>query len=207
MKIVGVDFDNTLIVYDDLLRNLAAQRGLIAPPFAGGKKEIRDAVRLLPGGEIQWQKLQAAAYGTRIAEAAIAPGAADFIRLCRKHSAAVYIVSHKTEVAGYDETNTNLRDAALGWMEANGFFSRDGLGLDRESVFFGSTRQEKIDRIRGLRCTHFIDDLEETFLEDSFPAGVEKILYAPYKPDRNPSGAKVAASWPEISEHLFGTRN
>jgi hypothetical protein len=208
MKIIGVDFDNTLIVYDDLMLNLAVQRGLISavPFFPHGKKEIRDAIRLLPEGEIQWQKLQAAAYGARINEAPMAEGAADFFKQCRQAGANVYVISHKTELAGYDETNTNLREAALNWMKAKGFFRSDGLGLSPEAVYFGSTRQEKIDHIRNLGCTHFIDDLEETFLEESFPPDVEKILYAPHPLEHVPRGVRVAETWKHICEHLFDTR-
>ena len=39
------------------------------------------------------------------------------------------------------------------------------LGLTEGDVFFNSTREEKIERIANLRCTDFIDDLEETFLK------------------------------------------
>jgi hypothetical protein len=201
--IFGVDFDNTLVVYDELFRTIAAERGLISAGAGGGKRQIRDAIRMLPGGEIQWQKLQAVAYGPRIGEARLAEGAGTFLGLCRRAGVKVYVISHKTERAGYDETGTNLRNAAMRLMEVHQLFGAEGFGLEEDAIYFGATRREKIGYIRSLGCTHFIDDLEETFLEDSFPAGVQKILYAPKPPADAPSGVIVAVSWKHICDYLF----
>jgi len=116
-------------------------------------------------------------------------GAGAFIRACRGRGWPLYVVSHKTAVAGYDDTRTNLRDAALAWMASQGFFEQNGLGFSRDHVFFEGTRPAKIERIKTLGCTHFIDDLEEVFLEPSFPAGVKKFLFA---------------SWPAVHDDFFG---
>lgn len=202
--VIGVDFDNTLVSYDALLQSLARERGWLPEGTYPSKKEIRDFLRRLPEGEEQWQRLQAVAYGPRIAEARPAEGAEAFFQCCKRRGAKVYIVSHKTELAGYDETGTNLRTAALAWMTAHRFFAPDGLGLSPDAVCFGATRREKIARIEMLGCTHFIDDLEETFLEDCFPAEVEKILYAPRRLCHAPPGVKLAESWEEIAAYVFG---
>ena len=55
-------------------------------------------------------------------------------------------------------------------MEQQGFFDPKGLNLKRENVYFESTREEKVARIGFLKCTHFIDDLEETFDEPDVAA-------------------------------------
>lgn len=201
--VIGVDFDNTLASYDDLLFRLARERGLIPPEAAKTKKAIRDRVRLLPDGEIEWQRLQGAAYGPRMGEARLIEGVEEFFRRCRESGVALRIVSHKTEFAGYDETRTNLRDAATRWMAQQRFFDADGFGLAPGDVFFESTRQGKIERIIRLGCAHFVDDLEETFLEPAFPAGVGKILFAadgrqPELPD-----VRVFTNWRDISRFFF----
>ncbi len=87
-------------------------------------------------------------------------------------------------------------------MEANGLFA-DSVGLSPAKVFFGATRAEKIAYIRELHCTHFIDDLEETFAESSFPADVARILYAPHPISSSPPGVMVAQSWKQINEYFF----
>lgn len=201
-RIIGVDFDNTLVTYDELLHKIAVQRGLIPASAPKSKMSIRDYIRHLPDGEIEWQKLQAIAYGPLIKEAKLIDGVQAFFELCKRNGVKAYIVSHKTEFSRYDETRTNLRTAALGWMAANGFFRTDGLGLAPDAVFFGATRQEKIEHIRALGCTHFIDDLEETFREPTFSAGVEKFLYAPHGHAPLPS-VTVVATWQALCEHFF----
>lgn len=206
-KIIGVDFDNTLVNYDELLHAVAIERGLIRKNVRKNKKTIRDVIRQLPDGEIDWQRLQAILYGPRMKEATLAEGATAFFKLCKMHQAPVYIISHKTEYAAYDETGTNLRTAAMDWMREHDFFKAQGLGLSPRDVYFASTRQEKIDQIRQRRCTHFIDDLEETFLEDSFPDNVERILYSPHPPRSSLSNARVFAAWKDISDDVFGTKD
>jgi len=203
-RICGVDFDNTIVTYDELLARIARERGLLHSDIPATKRSIRDRIRCLPNGEIEWQKCQALLYGSRICEAKLNEGVSQFFQLCRVNGISVYIVSHKTEYSGYDTTGTNLRDAAVGWMAAHKFFDSDGLGLTRDAVFFAGTRQEKISCLAALGCTDFIDDLEETFLEEAFPAGVTRILYEPLRESVPPPGVKLIKSWQEISDYFFG---
>jgi diaminopimelate decarboxylase len=201
--ICGIDFDNTIVTYDELLATIASERGLIGAGHVQTKRSIRDQIRLLPDGEIEWQKCQALLYGQRIAEARLIDGAASFIRLCRERGVQVHIVSHKTEFSHFDDTGTNLRTAAMNWMRANRFFDPGGLGLDPGNVHFAATREEKIGRIRDLACTHFIDDLEETFLEDTFPRATARILYEPGRAAPPPSGVALMKTWQEIRDYFF----
>ncbi len=169
------------------------------------KRTVRDRIRRLPDGETEWQKCQALLYGPRIGEAVLIEGVARFFELCRQRGVKVYVVSHKTEFSRYDSTCTNLRTAALQWMTAHGFFDPARLGLAKDDVFFAATRQEKIDRIASLSCTDFIDDLEETFLEASFPERTTRILYEPGRESPAPPGIVWMNSWQEVSEYFFGT--
>ena len=199
--VIGVDFDNTIVSYDDLLSLVAAERELLSPESLHDKKSIRDGIRSLPDGEIEWQKLQAEVYGPRIGEARLIPGVGEFFRLCRQNSVAVFVISHKSEYAAQDATGTNLRIAAFDWMNRHELFDTVKTGLTPRQIFFESTRNEKLARIRQMRCTHFIDDMEETFLEKMFPENVERILYRPA------GGAdtrfRIVAGWKEVIDHFF----
>ena len=166
------------------------------------KKDIRDWIRQLPDGDIEWQRLQAVAYGPRMEEAILIDGVKRFFDSCKQHNIKVLIVSHKTEFANFDQTRTNLRLAALSWMRRKRFFEADALGLPEEDVYFESTRREKIKRIECLGCTHFIDDLEEIFLEDSFPTYVKKILYSPHAPVAL-ADVMALTTWQEINHYFF----
>ena len=201
--VIGVDFDNTIAGYDELMHAIALERGLIAANMAKNKKLIRDAIRALPDGETHWRGLQVTVYGPRMNEAQPLDGVIDFFAECNRRRIPAYIVSHKTEYANFGEAGVNLRTAAMEWLEGHGFIHDTRPGLRRADVFFESTRAEKIDRVRTLRATHFIDDLEETFLEPSFPTAVKKILIATHgKPDYVP-GVVSFATWKQIHRLLF----
>ena len=176
--VIGVDFDNTIANYDELMYTIALQRGLIRADIAKNKKLIRDAIRALPDGETHWRSVQVMAYGPYMHEARLIEGVREFFADCQRRRITVYIISHKTEYANFGETSVNLRAAATAWLERHGFFAPGELGLTKTGVFFESTRAEKIDRIKALRATHFIDDLEETFRDSAFPRDVQKILLA-----------------------------
>jgi hypothetical protein len=199
--VIGIDFDNTLAGYDEVFFNHALEMNLIGPQSAKTKKNIRDSVRLLSGGDVLWQKMQAFAYGEGMTQARLYQGAGDFLRTCVQSEAQVYIISHKTEYSPF--ATTNLRQAAMDWMADNGFFGAQGLGLSREQIFFEPTREEKIGRLSGLGCTHFIDDLPEVFLEATFPPRVEKILFAPSDASQE-GGTHAFKTWTEIHEYVFG---
>ena len=207
MRTVGIDFDNTIVSYDELMRRVAVDRGLIDEAEGRTKRDVRDRIRQLPDGDIEWQKLQALVYGPMMRDAQPITGVEEFIRRCRHAGIPVFIVSHKTEYAGYDETRTNLRTAALEWMTMHHFFEADGLDLARDNVYFESTRTDKIDRIRRIGCSHFIDDLEEVFLEPSFPTDVQKILYAPQATSVSANGARLISSWQALSDDFFDSRS
>ncbi len=199
---IGLDFDNTLAGYDRVFRDAAEKAGFAEAARAPTKKEVRDLVRLSAEGDIAWQRLQAEVYARRMPEAELIDGVAGFLAECRHRGWAVSIVSHKTETAPYDPLGINLRDAALDWMEARGFFSASGFGLDRADVHFRSTRSEKIAKIAALDCAAFVDDLEEVFNEPGFPDGVARYLYHPGTP--LPRGDFLSfTDWQSLGRDLF----
>jgi hypothetical protein len=198
---IGIDFDNTLINYDRVFLVAARERGLVPETFIGSKREVRDTIRLLPDGELAWQRLQGHVYGAGIGGAVLFDGAGDFLRRSRALGLAVFIVSHKTRYGHLDPTRVDLRQAALGWMEGQGFFAADSFGLDPICVFFEETRAAKLARIAALECTHFIDDLEEVFADPDFPSGVERILFAT---DTYGCPAVLCPEWRDVAKAVLG---
>jgi hypothetical protein len=203
--VIGVDFDNTIVRYDDLFHRLAVEKGLIPADLPSRKMEVRDYLRS-QGQEREWTELQGYVYGPRMSEAQPFPGVLDFFRDCIRRGVPVSIISHKTPkaVAGpaYD-----LQQAARDWLELQGFFDPKRIGLARERVHFGATREEKIQLIRANKCTLFIDDLEETFLEKSFPADVQKILFNQPETPKGLEDVVLAADWAQVSKYVFQRAN
>ena len=197
---IGIDFDNTLISYDGVFLAAARAGLLLAPGFSGNKQAVRDAIRLLPNGELAWQRLQGHVYGKGIGTAVMPDGAMAFLRRCRDTQCSVFIVSHKTEVGHHDPDRVNLREAALRWMETHDFFAADAGAIRRANVFFEATRADKIKRITALGCTHFIDDLEEVLTDPAFPPGVARVLLAT---SGTASDIAVCTSWSDVTEAVF----
>jgi len=201
--IIGIDFDNTIASYDELMHRLAAKWGWVPEALPKNKKLIRDAIRILPDGESKWRTLQTYAYGPGMSDARPMDGVKNFFARCKELEIPVWIVSHKTEFANFGDPTVNLRQAAFDWLSQQSFLASERFGIGRERVFFESTREEKIERICSLGITHFVDDLEETFLEESFPEEVEQILFAPHSSPNAEGRWNTFPSWPEIERHLL----
>jgi len=200
--LIGLDFDNTIALYDDVAETVAIELGMTKSQAGRTIKELRDELRRLPGGDDNWQLVQAEIYGPRIREASIAPGVEAFLQKCAMQNKQVVIVSHKTRYASKGRSS-DLRQSALSWMRGHDLFGVAGLGVEESNVHFETTRQEKVQRIKSLGCTHFIDDLPEVFADSGFPSGVEKYLYAPGGQEGVGEDGYSFRSWREITEHLF----
>jgi len=203
---IGIDFDNTIAEYDDAFALAAREARLIDLPAPAGKREIRRAIRKLDDGERKWMRLQGEVYGKWMSRAVVCRGMGEFLRRCRRRpDVEIFIVSHKTEFGHFDGARVNLRDAARAWMEAHAFFSPDGFGIPARNLYFESTREAKLERISELRCSHFIDDLEEVLNHPRFPVGVDRILFTNGgKPDA-PGTCRVCGNWAEIEEVILGS--
>jgi hypothetical protein len=200
---VGIDFDNTIVTYDDVFSDAAASFAEIAPGVGRQKRDIRDYLRALPDGELTWQRLQGHVYGKGISGARMFEGVDRFLRRCRAENAVIVIVSHKTEFGHHDPDRVNLRDAARGWMAQHGFFREDGFAIPPANLFFEATLAEKLRRIASLNLNCFVDDLEEVLDDPGFPASVKRILFSQADlPARRPPYA-VCRSWGEIEKLVF----
>jgi hypothetical protein len=197
---IGVDFDNTLVCYDRAFATVGTEAGLLPADFTGGKDAAKSfLLRERPDGYL-WERLQGLVYGQRIDTAELADGAAEFFRRCRERNGSqVYVVSHKTVLAHHDPLRTDLRESALGWMRRQGFFERDGFGLDVSRVFFEDTRDAKVRRIGELDCEVFVDDLPEVLGHAEMPAGCRKILFS----TEHSGPFERAANWTEVCAALF----
>ena len=135
-------------------------------------------------------------------DAKIFAGFNQFLRKCHDNNITIYVISHKTIYSNLLQGGTNLREAALLWMEKNIFTNK----LSKEQVFFGSTLDEKNKHINILQFTHFIDDLEEVFNASSFPTSVKKILFNSSGENKQISDVQVLQNWEKINNYFFSNR-
>ncbi|MDX2073984.1 MAG: hypothetical protein SFX19_06440 [Alphaproteobacteria bacterium] len=198
---IGIDLDNTIIHYDNAFLVAARERNLLPADFTGTKQQLRDHIRTLPDGETQWQKLQGYVYGQGIAHAALYPGVKPFITQALGAGHTLFIASHKTEFGHYDESKTNLRDAAIAFLEAEGMFTLPGFG--REHISFHPTRAGKVEKIATLSLDWFIDDLVEVYKEPHFPAHVKKILFHTSTTTPPAGDWQLCRDWQAITQTIF----
>lgn len=199
---VGIDFDNTIVSYDEVMLRTAVEWGLVDSERAKGKKQVRDHLRNLPDGESHWRRLQTFAYGEGMAQAVPHRGVMDFLAYCRSRGIPLWIVSHKTEFNNFGPPSVNLREVAREWLSRQGFFNEGVTGLTSERVYFESTREEKVARITMLSPSYFIDDLEETFQEPGYPVSVGKIHYLPNHSHSTIGDAFHAETWTQILDFI-----
>lgn len=197
---IGIDFDNTLASYDGVFSRLAQEWGLSAADQVQTKQQVRELAR--QKDELLWQKIQGEVYGPRMHQAEPFKGVDSFLMRCAKAlDVEVCIVSHKTRFGHFDETNTDLREAARLWMKNQGFFDR--YAISEQNLYFESTQAEKVLRISALQCDIFIDDLPELFEHPSFPENTRKILFST-EPNAALTGMTICSDWHQIEEVVFG---
>ncbi|MBT4402033.1 MAG: phosphotransferase [Bacteroidetes bacterium] len=195
---IGIDFDNTIVCYDKVFYKVAVENCLIPTDTPSYKNSVRDYLRKM-GNEDEWTRLQGLVYGTKMDEAEAFEGVFDFLHWCRQNKIDVSIVSHKSRYP-YIGPKYDLHLAALQWMEVQGFFELNKLGLSREQIFFELTKADKIKRIADTGCTHFIDDLPELLNEPTFPKNVTRILFDPEHVHISDYACDHVSNWNEVFE-------
>jgi hypothetical protein len=195
---VGLDFDNTIVSYDSLFHKVASEAGWIPPGFPVSKVEVRDHLRRIDQ-EAAWTEMQGYVYGARMAEAQAYPGLKEFLAWARTAGLAVLIISHKTRHP-FLGPKYDLHEAARGWIAAS---LQDGTEplVKPGDVFFESTQEDKMQRIRERRCDLYVDDLPEVLLAPGFPRATEPLLFDPEGHHRD-SRLPRAADWSEVRRRV-----
>jgi len=195
---LGIDFDNTIIKYDELFHKIACEKGLISSEFPKQKNAIRDYLRE-SGVEDEWTVIQGEVYGERIKEAVPFTGMLETLEELNAKKVPINIVSHKTREP-YLGPKRDLHAAALNWLKLNGIIDAEGLNSYASQVFFEVTKEEKINRIVQIGCTHYLDDLPEIL--EMIPDGINKILFSPNGEEIINTNWTVIRSWNELPSIL-----
>lgn len=199
---IGIDFDNTIICYDKVFCELAKEWQLVDSDYQSSKQSLRDTIRTLENGELIWQRLQGKVYGEHIEKAELFEGFKEFISTANQY-ADLFIISHKTEFGHFDEKRISLRDAALRWLDNQNFFKSGPHYIPKTNIFFEATREEKLERIRALKCTHFIDDLIEVLDAPGFPEEIKSFLFQPQTLTATPYKLNSFSNWKDIQNAIF----
>ena len=174
---IGIDLDNTIIDYQNQFAERAFSLGFIDIIETLTKDAVKRNVKEQQDGEIKWGILQADVYSEGINKAILMDGFTHFVNACRKRGVTLSVVSHKSRSNVHDPSKRNLQKPAINWLQNHCFFRQDGLGFNRDQIYFTETIDDKIARIKKINCTHFVDDLYKVLMHPKFPESTKKILY------------------------------
>ncbi|MBM3208385.1 MAG: haloacid dehalogenase-like hydrolase [Chlamydiae bacterium] len=194
MKKIGIDFDNTIVCYDDVFYQAAAEKDLVPKDLPRHKSAVRDYLRS-KNQENLWTELQGYIYGSRMDLASTFAGLHDFLTFCKKNNYTLNIISHKT-LYPFMGPKYNLHESASNWLKKQPFFDLF------DSIFFETTLDKKIERIHLLECDYFIDDLPELLTENKFSNKIKRILFDSSDCAKNDPCYTRLNSWKQIHEHF-----
>jgi hypothetical protein len=205
MFVIGIDLDNTIACYDQAFSKVAQLMGLVesAKPVIS-KAKTKSLILAKVDGAKDWQRLQGKVYGKQLMLANVFSGFHEFLYLSKLRGHKIFIISHKTEFGHFDEERVPLREQAITWLRSNDIFHGGAFTLERQDIFFETTRNEKIKQISQLNCTHFIDDLLEVFDEPLFPSNVKKILFRSSTSCLPDTNIFCVSSWRKLTSKLLG---
>lgn len=198
---IGLDFDNTIVSYDELFHKVAREQDLVPLETPVNKLAVRDHLRNI-GQEDRWTEMQGYIYGARMDEAVAYPGAIDFIRLAAQAGHTLSIVSHKTRHP-FLGLQYDLHAAARGWIEHHLIWEGEPL-IPSSQIYFELTKPDKIARIAYAQCDIFIDDLPEILMAEGFPEAAERLLFDPDHHHLKSAHAELRpfSSWTGITEYI-----
>ncbi len=192
---IGLDFDNTIVCYDQVFHKVALERKVISAAVPVSKLAVRDELRIRDCEDV-WTKMQGYVYGRRMNDAEPYPGVLDFLQAARAQGHELFIISNKTRTP-FMGPQYDLHAAASEWIDC---VLRDLQGrlVARDNVFFRETKEEKIAQIAALHCDVFIDDLPEILNARSFPENVRKLLFDLEGHHGETPGFECVSNWREI---------
>jgi hypothetical protein len=197
---IGIDFDNTIVDYDRVFYKVALERGCIPRELEATKLMVREHLRRANKEDL-WTEMQGYVYGARIRDADVYPGALEFFAWARDRDIESVIISHKTQYP-FLSPRCDLHEAARNWI-CEKLKTSAGALLDLDRVYFETTKEAKLARVRQMQCDVFIDDLPDVLLASSFPSNVGRILFDPIGYHKNKvDGLLVLAHWQDIRTHL-----
>lgn len=194
--IVGFDFDNTIVNYDNVFFKIALKKKFISKNVLKNKSAIKEY--FLKRGKIKnWKILQSEVYSKQVFQAKPYKGFLKILKILLYKKIDVKIISHKTLYPYYGE-KINLHSLSKKWIKKN---IKTKL-RKKIKVYFEKTETKKILRIKKTKCDFFVDDLESILRQ--LPSKTKKILFSP-KNKLKKSNTKfiVISSWHDLLKIFF----
>mgnify|MGYP006080271985 FL=1 len=155
--IIGIDFDNTIIKYDNVFGRVAIEKKILSDSELKSKNDVKKLL-ISSDRENDWTELQGIVYGSHIMAAESYENFSDVFVSLLNAGHELKIISHKTKYP-FIGKRINLRSAAMMWLKEKGIVGTGHNKLSETDVFFCSTITEKVAMQKKQRCDVFVDDL------------------------------------------------
>jgi hypothetical protein len=200
--IVGLDFDNTIVCYDQAILKLSQSITDLPSSISRTKLGLRDHLRAT-GREGEWTAFQGTLYGPGMELAEPFEGALETMRQMVADGHRLVIISHRSRYP-YAGPLYDLHAAARSWvahrLQSLGLFSST---LDHENVVnFLETREKKIAMIGKLACDVFVDDLPEVLNDEHFPPQTIPLLFDPTREHVAKANTHLLNDWHHLPSIL-----
>ena len=175
--IFGIDFDNTIVNYNLAFKKAIKQEKInfsksLEKEKFNSKIKIRNY--FLQNNDIDlWKKIQSNVYSKYIFEGYLNIEILKLLKHLDKKKIKFYIVSHKT-IYPYIGKKINLHRLSKKWLKLNLFNEKNNF-KKKYKFFFETTKKKKINKIKLLKITHFIDDLDDIL--NHLPPNIKKIKF------------------------------
>lgn len=201
--LIGLDFDNTIVCYDQAIKKVADRVVNLPAELERTKKKVRDYLRL-NSREQEWTAFQGELYGPGMRYARPYEGAIETMHELIADGHELVIISHRSRYP-YAGPRYDLHAAARTWVAD--WLQSVNLFVERRNqicVYFLETRDQKLAMINKLGCDVFLDDLHEVLTAPSFPADTRGMLFLPVATATSGNGEVevVIENWVELPSRL-----
>lgn len=198
--IIGLDFDNTIVRYDNAFYQVALERGLIGEDVPVSKLAVRDALRAAGKNDV-WTEMQGYVYGCRMDMAGLFDGVADFVQKAHGQGGRCLVISHKTRKP-YAGPAYDLHKAAREWISGNLVDGHGAPLIPESDVTFHETKEQKLGYAAAQGCAVFLDDLPEILRHERFPKTARPVLFDPEGHHEDQDSLERVRSWEEFRKSL-----
>jgi len=192
---IGLDFDNTIVCYDNAIARWADELFHLPEEVPRTKLGQRDYLSS-EGRESEWTAFQGELYGPGMGYAQPFEGAITTMQQLKADGHNLTIVSHRSRFP-YAGRRYDLHQAAQEWIATR--LEIEGISpTNSNSVHFMESRQDKLAKIAETDCTVFLDDLPEVLEAPGFPSLTVGILFSPNNYCTQVDGQLTISNWKQL---------
>ena len=174
---IGVDFDNTIVSYQESIKELADKFLDLPADISKTKQDVKGFLQAKGRNDL-WTSFQGHLYGPGMRYAKPYEGCLEALSSLIKDGHEVRIISHRSRFP-YAGEKYDLHGYASEWIERE--LACAGLldTIKRENISFHESKEQKIGMIIKTGVEIFIDDLLSILNDEQLGNGIRKFHFCP----------------------------